>query len=69
MNLKKIFIKLGLKGFVRSEFIIVNNIPHLLEINTVPGMTKKSIIPQQVEKMNYKLSDFLTKILEQIDNN
>lgn len=66
---KKIFIKLGLKGFVRSEFIIVNNIPHLLEINTVPGMTKKSIIPQQVEKMNYKLSDFLTKILEQIDNN
>ena len=66
---KKIFKKLGLKGFVRSEFIIVKNIAHLLEINAVPGMTKKSIIPQQVEKMNYKLSDFLTKILEQIDNN
>ena len=66
---EKIFKKLGLKGFIRIEFIIVNEIPHLLEINSVPGMTKKSIIPQQVQKLNLKLTDFLTKILEETLNN
>ena len=66
---EKIFKKLGLKGFIRIEFIIVNDVPHLLEINSVPGMTKKSIIPQQVQKLNIKLTDFLTKILEETINN
>ena len=60
-----IFKKLGLSGFIRSEFIMVNDVPHLLEINSVPGMTKKSIIPQQVEKFNIKLTDFITRILKE----
>ena len=64
-----IFKKLGLSGFIRSEFIMVNDVPHLLEINSVPGMTKKSIIPQQVEKLNIKLTDFITRILEETINN
>ena len=62
---KKIYSKLGLKGFVRTEFIIVNKIPHILEINSVPGMTEKSIIPQQIKAMKTNLSDFLSKILIQ----
>ena len=62
---KKIYSKLGLKGFVRSEFIIVDKIPHLLEVNSVPGMTEKSIIPQQIKAMKMDLSDFLSKILIQ----
>ncbi len=65
---EKIFKKLGLKGFIRSEFIMVNDVPYLLEINSVPGMTKKSIIPQQVQKLNIKLTDFLTKILKETIN-
>ena len=62
---KKIYLKLGLKGFVRTEFIIVDKIPHILEINSVPGMTEKSIIPQQIKAMKMDLSDFLSKILIQ----
>ena len=62
---KKIYLRLGLKGFVRTEFIIVDKIPHLLEINSVPGMTEKSIIPQQIKAMKMDLSDFLSKILIQ----
>ena len=62
---KKIYSKLGLKGFIRTEFIIVDKIPHILEINTVPGMTEKSIIPQQIKAMKTNLSDFLSKILIQ----
>ena len=39
---------LGLQGVSRSEFILVDGVPHLLEINTTPGLTKKSLIPQQI---------------------
>ena len=62
---KKIYSRLGLKGFVRTEFIIVDKIPHILEVNSVPGMTEKSIIPQQIKAMKMDLSDFLSKILIQ----
>ncbi|MDC3354434.1 D-alanine--D-alanine ligase [Flavobacteriaceae bacterium] len=61
---KIIYKKLGLKGVVRSEFIFVNEIPHLLEINTVPGMTANSIIPQQVRAMGIELSDFFSYLLQ-----
>jgi len=61
----KIYSKMGLKGIVRSEFIIVDDIPHLLEINSVPGMTEKSIVPQQVQAMGMELSDFLDRLLHQ----
>jgi D-alanine-D-alanine ligase len=61
---KVIYQKLDLKGVVRSEFIFVDGIPHLLEINTVPGMTPKSIIPQQVNAMGMDLSDFFNYLLQ-----
>ena len=64
---KKIYFKLGLKGIVRSEFIFVKNVAHLLEINSVPGMTANSIVPQQVNADGMELSDFFTKILKQIE--
>jgi len=57
-----------LKGVLRSEYIVVNEVPHLLEINTVPGMTAKSIVPQQVEALGMELSHFLTKILEETEH-
>ena len=62
---KSIYISLDLKGVVRSEFIFVNGIPHLLEVNTVPGITRKSIIPKQVEAMGIKLSQFFSYLLLQ----
>ena len=64
---KKIYSKLGLKGIIRSEFIFVNETPHILEINSVPGMTKKSIIPQQVNALGMDFSEFLNKILIQTE--
>ena len=65
---KKIYSKLGLKGIVRSDFIVIDGVPHILEINSVPGMTAKSIIPKQVKAFGLDLSEFLTKILLQIDH-
>ncbi|MBT8252739.1 MAG: D-alanine--D-alanine ligase [Flavobacteriaceae bacterium] len=44
---KKVYEILRMSGFSRSEYIFKNEEPHLLEINTVPGLTKESILPQQ----------------------
>ena len=67
---KEIYHKLGLKGVVRSEFIFVDGVPHLLEINTVPGFTQKSIIPQQALAMGIELSEFFNLLLlEVLDKN
>lgn len=46
---KQVYTILKLKGFSRSEFIFKNNEPYLLEVNTVPGLTAESILPQQAK--------------------
>jgi D-alanine-D-alanine ligase len=65
---KEIYRKLGLKGVVRSEFIFVKGEPHLLEVNTVPGLTENSIIPQQVRAMGMELSVFFNLLLLEVLN-
>tara|TARA_B100000575_G_scaffold35096_1_gene23671 strand:+ start:6551 stop:7519 length:969 start_codon:yes stop_codon:yes gene_type:complete len=54
-----IYDNIKLKGITRSEFIIVDNNPHLLETNTIPGFTKESIIPQQIEAFGLSVKDVL----------
>ncbi len=51
---KKIYDSLGMSGFSRTDFIIMNGIPHFIEINTNPGLSPQSIFPQQAAfaKMN-----------------
>ena len=60
----RIYDLVGAEGIVRVDFIISNNEPVLLEINTVPGMTQTSFIPQQVEAANLNMTDVLTEIIE-----
>ena len=54
---KKIYKALNMSGFTRSEFIFVNDEPHFLEMNTVPGMTEESILPQQAAAADISLED------------
>ena len=56
---------LGMKGFSRSEFIIVDDIPHFIEMNTVPGLTAESILPQQARAANIDLEELFTLAIEQ----
>ena len=44
---KRAYEILKIQGFSRSEFIFVNNTPYMLEMNTTPGLTEESILPQQ----------------------
>ena len=45
-----------LSGICRIDYIIMNENPYIIEINTIPGLTEKSIIPQQIKSANLKLS-------------
>ena len=57
---KEIYGILEMKGIVRMDYILNDGgVPFLIEINSVPGMSKESIVPQMVNVMNTKLSSIL----------
>ncbi|WP_185864941.1 D-alanine--D-alanine ligase [Blattabacterium cuenoti] len=60
---EKIFRILNLTGMARSEFIIVDEEPFFLEINTIPGFSKESIFPKQLKVAGISLSDFFHKMI------
>jgi D-alanine-D-alanine ligase len=62
---KKVYEVLKLKGFSRSEYIFKDGEPHLLEVNTVPGLTAASILPQQAEKAGISMSDLFENAIEE----
>ena len=61
---KKIYDILNISGFSRSEFIFVNSEPYFIEINTVPGLTAKSILPQQAKVAGISLAELFESTIE-----
>ncbi|MGJ8744769.1 D-alanine--D-alanine ligase [Polaribacter sp.] len=61
---KKVYKVLNMSGFSRSEFIFVNGEPHFLEMNTVPGLTEESILPQQAQKAGISLDKLFENAIE-----
>lgn len=61
---KRAYEVLKMKGFSRSEFIIVDNEPYMLEMNTIPGLTTESLIPQQARAAGISLEDLFTNAIE-----
>lgn len=55
----KIYEALGMQGFSRIDFIVMNDVPHFIEINTNPGLSPQSIFPQQAAYANLNFSDLL----------
>lgn len=62
---KKVYEILKMDGFSRSEFIFKNGEPHLLEMNTVPGLTKESILPQQAAAAGISLEELFSNAIEE----
>ncbi|HUR10364.1 MAG TPA: D-alanine--D-alanine ligase [Flavitalea sp.] len=54
------------RGVVRIDFIFNESkgAPYILEINTVPGQSEASIVPQQVKAMGWSLKDFYSALIE-----
>ncbi len=61
---KKAYEVLKMSGFSRSEFIIVNGEPHMLEMNTIPGLTTESILPQQAREAGISLNELFENAIE-----
>ncbi len=61
---KKVYKVLNMSGFSRSEYILVNGEPHFLEINTVPGLTEASILPQQAQAAGISLAELFESAIE-----
>lgn len=51
------------KGIVRIDFIIKNEIPYFIEINTIPGMSAESIFPKQVKAKGMEMQEILTMVV------
>lgn len=57
---------LGCKGIVRVDFIVVDDVPYFLEINTVPGLTRESIVPRQAAAYGISLEELYTMVVEDL---
>lgn len=64
---KRVYELLNCRGVVRIDFIYdtKEGKPYMLEVNTVPGQSEASVIPQQVRAMGGSLKDFYTAVIEQ----
>jgi D-alanine-D-alanine ligase len=62
----KVYDLLGCKGIVRVDFIVVGNTPHFLEVNTVPGMTEESLVPQQAAHAGISTGDLYSMVIEDL---
>lgn len=59
---------LGASGIIRIDYIISKNkagedVINMLEINTTPGMTQTSFIPQQVRAAGLEMKDVLNEVI------
>ena len=61
---KKIYAHLGCAGLVRVDYICASDGFYFLEVNTIPGMTAASLVPQMVRAAGLSMTDFLTSIIE-----
>lgn len=64
---RNIYALLNCKGIVRIDFIYneAAGAPYMLEVNTVPGQSEASLIPQQVKAMGSTLTEFYTDVIEE----
>jgi D-alanine-D-alanine ligase len=64
----QVYRYLNLKGIARVDYIITENGPILLEVNTVPGQSAASIIPQQAKAAGMQVSELYQAVLEDCFN-
>lgn len=60
----KVYEALGMTGFSRTDFIVMDNVAHFIEINTNPGLSPQSIFPQQAAHAGIAFSDLLENEIE-----
>jgi D-alanine-D-alanine ligase len=66
---KKIYSLLNLKSVARIDFMLVNNEPYVIEVNTTPGFSPASIVPRMLNHKNLTITDFWDEIIKYEINN
>ena len=61
---KKIYSHLGCAGLVRVDYIASEEGLYFLEVNTIPGMTSASLVPQMVRAAGLSMTDFLSTVID-----
>lgn len=61
---RKVFSRLNLEGMARVDYIVQDGKPFLIEVNTIPGLSEESILPQQVVCSGITLKDFFGVLIE-----
>ena len=62
---KKAYNILKMKGYSRSEFIFIGDEPYMLEMNTTPGLTEESILPQQASIAGISLPELFSSAIDE----
>ena len=65
---KRIYKVTNSSGVVRIDFIVKDRVPYMIELNSTPGMSQASIIPQQVRAFGKSLSWFYDQIITETLN-
>lgn len=63
---RKVYQLFNCRGVIRIDFIYneAKGDPYMLEVNTVPGQSEASIVPQQVKVMGWSLKEFYSALIE-----
>ena len=65
---RKVYKSLKCKGYARVDYILVDNRAYFLEINTLPGMTKNSLLPKSTLSKGYSYTQTLDLLIEASTN-
>jgi D-alanine-D-alanine ligase len=63
---KKLYVRLDCRGIARFDYILSEGKFYFLEVNTVPGLTSESIVPQQARAYGWSLEELFVNCLEEI---
>lgn len=61
---QQLFTTLGCRQYARADWIIKDGTPHFLEINSLPGMTKASLITKELAAAGIEFDDFIAALIE-----
>lgn len=64
-SMKTIYEALNMRALVRMDFIVRDHTPYFIEVNTVPGMSPASLIPQQARAMGLESGKLFDMIIEE----
>ena len=61
---KRIYKLLQLHSIARIDFMLVNNVPFIIEVNTTPGFSNESIVPKMIAASGRTMKEFWTEIVK-----